>query len=293
MFWHSVSFLSAAQLRKRRLANQNIFHPKMIYLLTSLRSDMIDDSAVDQEFTDLDEYSGNGPDDEDGGISGSGRTPTDSENDDDDDDGMLEGSGVSPDHMAAVIPTQNPVSITVQPITETTTTSTTTTTTTVTSVVRKQPEEVHTETTIPITETTTTSTTTTTTTVTSVVRKQPEEVHTETTITNINGNHVPGDIPKTNPDKHPPVSHDNNDTPNEIPKAQRADEQAASFFAQPGILAAVIGGAVVGLLCAILLVMFIVYRMRKKDEGSYPLDEPKRSPTGNSYARNTNKEFYA
>ena len=33
-----------------------------------------------------------------------------------------------------------------------------------------------------------------------------------------------------------------------------------SFFAQPGILAAIIGGAVVGLLCAILLVMFIVYR---------------------------------
>lgn len=57
--------------------------------------------------------------------------------------------------------------------------------------------------------------------------------------------------------------------------------------------AAVIGGAVVGLLCAILLVMFIVYRMRKKDEGSYALDEPKRSPTVNSYTRSSNKEFYA
>ncbi|KAH8026626.1 hypothetical protein HPB51_022601 [Rhipicephalus microplus] len=56
---------------------------------------------------------------------------------------------------------------------------------------------------------------------------------------------------------------------------------------------AVIGGAVVGLLCAILLVMFIVYRMRKKDEGSYALDEPKRSPTVNSYMRSSNKEFYA
>ncbi|KAF0760799.1 syndecan-like, partial [Aphis craccivora] len=44
-------------------------------------------------------------------------------------------------------------------------------------------------------------------------------------------------------------------------------ERTSSFFAQPGILAAVIGGAVVGLLCAILVVMFIVYRMRKKDEG--------------------------
>lgn len=50
----------------------------------------------------------------------------------------------------------------------------------------------------------------------------------------------------------------------------------------------------VGLLCAILVVMFIVYRMRKKDEGSYALDEPKRSPAVNSYAKNTNnREFYA
>lgn len=67
----------------------------------------------------------------------------------------------------------------------------------------------------------------------------------------------------------------------------------ASFFAQPGILAAVIGGAVVGLLCAILLVMFIVYRMRKKDEGSYALDEPKRAHNVNSYAKPPSREFYA
>lgn len=71
------------------------------------------------------------------------------------------------------------------------------------------------------------------------------------------------------------------------------EERPTSFFAQPGILAAVIGGAVVGLLCAILVVMFIVYRMRKKDEGSYALEEPKRSPTANSYTKNSNREFYA
>lgn len=71
------------------------------------------------------------------------------------------------------------------------------------------------------------------------------------------------------------------------------EERATSFFAQPGILAAVIGGAVVGLLCAILVVMFVVYRMRKKDEGSYALDEPKRSPTVNSYTKSSNREFYA
>nr|CAG4652397.1 EOG090X0QLW [Triops cancriformis] len=101
---------------------------------------------------------------------------------------------------------------------------------------------------------------------------------------------------------------------------RKHEDRPTSFFAQPGVLAgklrkvfddsaflnfhvfsvffvcsnivAVIGGAVVGLLCAILLVMFIVYRMRKKDEGSYVLDEPKRSPTSNSYSKNS-REFYA
>jgi len=48
-----------------------------------------------------------------------------------------------------------------------------------------------------------------------------------------------------------------------------------SLIMQPGILAGIIGGAVVGLLCTVLLMMFIVYRMRKKDEGSYALDDPK------------------
>jgi len=84
------------------------------------------------------------------------------------------------------------------------------------------------------------------------------------------------------------------DTDNGISMNPKPEERHTSFFAQPGILAAVIGGAVVGLLCAILVVMFIVYRMRKKDEGSYPLDEPKRSPTSNSYNRGGNsKEFFA
>jgi hypothetical protein len=58
-------------------------------------------------------------------------------------------------------------------------------------------------------------------------------------------------------------------------------------------ISAVVGGAVVGLLCAILCVMFVVYRMRKKDEGSYALDEPKRSPAVNSYSKPPSREFYA
>ena len=82
--------------------------------------------------------------------------------------------------------------------------------------------------------------------------------------------------------------------PTESPEVHRVPPtRNVSFFAQPGILAAVIGGAVVGLLCAILLVMFIVYRMRKKDEGSYALDEPKRAHNANSYSKHPSREFYA
>ncbi|XP_013402199.1 syndecan-4 [Lingula anatina] len=74
-------------------------------------------------------------------------------------------------------------------------------------------------------------------------------------------------------------------------KTEEGDSNNAFISASPGLLAGIIGGAVVGLLCAILLVMFIVYRMRKKDEGSYALDEPKKQPL--PYSKNTNREFYA
>lgn len=89
-------------------------------------------------------------------------------------------------------------------------------------------------------------------------------------------------------------NHNNNNfnSPSEEETHVKMDPRP-SFFAQPGILAAVIGGAVVGLLCAILVVMFIVYRMRKKDEGSYSLGEPKPSHNINTYNRGNEKEFYA
>jgi len=87
-----------------------------------------------------------------------------------------------------------------------------------------------------------------------------------------------------------PIDNNNNVHRN---KNDFGTKSPTSFFAQPGTMAAVIGGAVVGLLCAILCVMFVVYRMRKKDEGSYALDEPKRSPTVNSYSKPPSREFYA
>jgi len=91
--------------------------------------------------------------------------------------------------------------------------------------------------------------------------------------------------------KPPPNNNPDTSVTHVVMNPKSEDRQ--TFFAQPGILAAVTGGVVVGLVCAILVVMFIVYRMRKKDEGSYALDEPKRSPTANSYNRGNNKEFYA
>lgn len=104
-----------------------------------------------------------------------------------------------------------------------------------------------------------------------------------------------GETPDRMPSSTPPPTltdtHTDMDSSIRI-LTQKDDERQVSIFAQPGILAAFIGGAVMGLLCAILLVMFIVYRMRKRDEGSYPLDEPKRVPLTSSYAPN-DKEIYA
>lgn len=91
----------------------------------------------------------------------------------------------------------------------------------------------------------------------------------------------------------PQQPNNNYNDPSIISRPKNSNTRSTSFFAQPGTLAAVIGGAVVGLLCAILCVMFVVYRMRKKDEGSYALDEPKRSPTVNAYAKHPSREFYA
>ncbi|KAK2584942.1 hypothetical protein KPH14_002535 [Odynerus spinipes] len=100
--------------------------------------------------------------------------------------------------------------------------------------------------------------------------------------------------PSTGEDEHVDNVDDSHDVYIMNPKHE---DRASSFFAQPGVLAAVIGGAVVGLLCAILVVMFIVYRMRKKDEGSYALDEPRRSPAAQAFpkpgAPHHNREFYA
>ena len=57
--------------------------------------------------------------------------------------------------------------------------------------------------------------------------------------------------------------------------------------------AGIIGGVVIGMLSAILLVMFIIYRMRKKDEGSYALEEGPRKSPSHAYTRVSSREFFA
>uniref|UniRef100_A0A8C4W135 Syndecan n=1 Tax=Gopherus evgoodei TaxID=1825980 RepID=A0A8C4W135_9SAUR len=54
----------------------------------------------------------------------------------------------------------------------------------------------------------------------------------------------------------------------------------------------VIAGGLVGLLFAVFLVGFMLYRMKKKDEGSYSLDEPKQS-NGGYQKPQKQEEFYA
>ncbi|XP_063296934.1 syndecan-1 [Pelobates fuscus] len=58
------------------------------------------------------------------------------------------------------------------------------------------------------------------------------------------------------------------------------------------LLAGIIAGGAVGLIFAGFLVGFVLYRMKKKDEGSYSLEEPKQSNGGYQKPREQ-KEFYA
>uniref|UniRef100_H3BZG7 Syndecan n=1 Tax=Tetraodon nigroviridis TaxID=99883 RepID=H3BZG7_TETNG len=57
------------------------------------------------------------------------------------------------------------------------------------------------------------------------------------------------------------------------------------------VLAAVIACGVVGFLCAVSLLLFLAYRMKKKDEGSYDLGDNKLSNA--QYHKAPTKEFYA
>lgn len=74
---------------------------------------------------------------------------------------------------------------------------------------------------------------------------------------------------------------------------QSSGSKLLSVIIKPGIMAGIVGGAIIGVLTAILLIMFIVYRMRKKDEGSYALEETKKPLNAYDYRNCPTREFYA
>lgn len=63
--------------------------------------------------------------------------------------------------------------------------------------------------------------------------------------------------------------------------------QGSNIFERTEVLAALVVGGVVGILFAVFLVLLLVYRMKKKDEGSYDLGKKpiyKKAPTNEFYA---------
>jgi len=85
-----------------------------------------------------------------------------------------------------------------------------------------------------------------------------------------------------------------NDKGNSLGVQDKKEEE--SFFnmilGNPLLLAALVGAVVLTLITIILVVMFMIYRVKKKDEGSYSLDEPHKVKDPTTYWKDT-KEFYA
>ncbi|NXJ48164.1 SDC4 protein, partial [Spizaetus tyrannus] len=83
------------------------------------------------------------------------------------------------------------------------------------------------------------------------------------------------------PDKAVPVEEN---LSNKISMASTAN---SSIFERTEVLTALIAGGAVGLLFAVFLILLLVYRMKKKDEGSYDLGKKpiyKKAPTNEFYA---------
>ncbi|KAI1885707.1 hypothetical protein AGOR_G00206590 [Albula goreensis] len=93
-----------------------------------------------------------------------------------------------------------------------------------------------------------------------------------------------------------PSSTDGVTSTSSAPQVVRAEDtpskvHSENLLQRTEVLAAVIAGGVIGFLFAIFLILLLVYRMRKKDEGSYDLGE--RKPTSSAYQKAPTKEFYA
>ncbi|KAK0137271.1 Syndecan-4 [Merluccius polli] len=86
------------------------------------------------------------------------------------------------------------------------------------------------------------------------------------------------------PKLHNGVASSNEENLSNVLMSHASDE---SIFNKTEVLAALIAGGAVGLLFAILLILLLIYRMKKKDEGSYDLGKKpiyKKAPTTEIYA---------
>ncbi|KFP89015.1 Syndecan-1, partial [Acanthisitta chloris] len=132
-------------------------------------------------------------------------------------------------------------------------------------------------------------------------------VHHEGDITDTSTTTAPKDIIPT----HEEVSEDGSGDPgdlfltkdedlvptqnSEVPADSGRNAKAAGasgIMDRKEVLGGVIAGGLVGLVFAVFLVAFMLYRMKKKDEGSYSLDEPKQS-NGGYQKPHKQEEFYA
>lgn len=83
------------------------------------------------------------------------------------------------------------------------------------------------------------------------------------------------------------------DQPNEPPVGRGATGASQGLLDRKEVLGGVIAGGLVGLILAVCLVGFMLYRMKKKDEGSYSLEEPKQANGGAYQKPIKQEEFYA
>ncbi|MEQ2283863.1 hypothetical protein AMECASPLE_015932 [Ameca splendens] len=90
-----------------------------------------------------------------------------------------------------------------------------------------------------------------------------------------------------NKNEIPPLGNtpgSNEENPSNVLMSQATDD---SIFNKTEVLAAVIAGCAVCLMFAVLLILLLIYRMKKKDEGSYDLGKKpiyKKAPTTEIYA---------
>ncbi|KAF6321696.1 syndecan 1 [Rhinolophus ferrumequinum] len=83
------------------------------------------------------------------------------------------------------------------------------------------------------------------------------------------------------------------DQRNEPPVDRGATGASQGLLERKEVLGGVIAGGLVGLIFAVCLVGFMLYRMKKKDEGSYSLEEPKQANGGAYQKPSKQEEFYA